>query len=400
MRRQIRGLDRASANIEDGISLIQVADGALEESHGILQRMNELAVQAANDTNTRIDRDAIQLEMDALGEELTRIAETTSYNNHVYPLAANWSAPVDISAAGVGSVQQSKINEVSLTLINDLGNDIEVGGTTYHAGETITVDHVLWYDVPNASYGEILASSYGGTSWSHNPWRVTDYTQPLSLSSYMTGSALKLGTMSAVGTDTEDYLYISDGAPIPGTVSDRWYFHEAGMIGVGSLTPTMKADCLKASAAGGGGSSGGGAAGAATGGGAGNQPLRIQCGSEMFQSIEIPMVDARASTLGVEYLDVMTHTYASASITKVQMAIDRVSSYRSMFGAYQNRLEHAQASVDIAVINTQDAESVIRDTDMAAEMLHYSTSSILSQAAQSMLAQTSQLGQGALKLLE
>lgn len=128
MRRQIRGLDRASANIEDGISLIQVADGALEESHGILQRMNELAVQAANDTNTRIDRDAIQLEMDALGEELTRIAETTSYNNHVYPLAANWSAPVDISAAGVGSVQQSKINEVSLTLVNDLGNDIEVGG--------------------------------------------------------------------------------------------------------------------------------------------------------------------------------------------------------------------------------------------------------------------------------
>lgn len=139
MRWQIRGLDKASNNIEDGMSLIQVADGALNESHAVLQRMNELAVQAANDTNTDADRDAIQTEMDELAEELTRIAESTTYNNKIYPLAQEGVAQV---------LMPSEISEVTLTIVNDTGADVECHGKVYKDGETMVLTDVAWFDNP------------------------------------------------------------------------------------------------------------------------------------------------------------------------------------------------------------------------------------------------------------
>ncbi len=128
--------------------------------------------------------------------------------------------------------------------------------------------------------------------------------------------------------------------------------------------------------------------------------INLQAGCLANQAIEIPLVDAKASTLGVEYLDVMTYTYAGKAIAKIQDAIAKVSEYRSTFGAYQNRLEHAMANVDNTGLNVQDAESKLRDTDMAEEMVRYSTASIISQAANSMLAQAGQMNQGVLSLLE
>ena len=219
MRSQIRGLNKASDNAEDGVSLIQVAEGALGETHSILQRMNELATQAANDTNTTADRTAIQKEVDQLASEISRIRSTTQFN--------------------------------TMNLLD----------------------------------GKFAAKN----------------------------------------------------------------------LQVGSL-----------------------------------------CG----QKIQISIDNMSASALGVATLAVTSFTSAGAAMKNIQSAISLVSGQRSYLGALQNRLEHTVANLDNISENTQSAESRIRDTDMAEEMVTYSKNNILAQAGQSMLAQANQSTQGVLSLLQ
>ena len=218
MRSQIRGLDKASTNAQDGISLIQVAEGALNETHSILQRMNELATQAANDTNTSIDRSNVQQEIDQLTSEINRIRSTTQFN-----------------------------------------------------------------------------------------------------------------TMNL----------------LDGSFSNK----------------------------------------------------NLQVGSLCGQRISISIHNMNASSLGVSGLKVSSFSKAGAAMKAIQAAIDKVSTQRAYLGAIQNRLEHTIANLDTASENTQAAESRIRDTDMAKEMVTYSKNNILAQAGQSMLAQANQSTQGALSLL-
>ena len=219
MRSQIRGLNKASDNAQDGISLIQVAEGALNETHSILQRMNELSVQAANDTNTSTDRNAIQQEIDALVCETDRIACTTTFN-----------------------------------------------------------------------------------------------------------------TQNLLGGNFTDKL--------------------------------------------------------------------LQVGADANQTIKISIAKMDAENIGVNGLKVSTQTAAESSICTVQKAIACVSSQRSALGAVQNRLEHTVSNLDNISENTSSAESRIRDTDMAEEMVTYSKNNILAQAGQSMLAQANQSNQGVLSLLQ
>ena len=218
MRSQIRGLNKASDNAQDGISLIQVAEGALNETHSILQRMNELATQAANDTNTSTDRTAIKAEIDQLTSEINRIQSTTQFN-----------------------------------------------------------------------------------------------TQNL-LDGKFTGKNLQVGSLKG-------------------------------------------------------------------------------------QTIKISISNMNAKTLGVSGLTVDKNSTAGISMSKIQAAIDKVSTQRSNLGALQNRLEHTINNLDTTSENTSAAESRIRDTDMADEMVQYSKNNILSQAGQSMLAQANQQTQGVLSLL-
>ena len=218
MRSQIRGLNKASDNAQDGISLIQVAEGALNETHSILQRMNELATQAANDTNTSTDRTAIKAEIDQLTSEINRIQSTTQFN-----------------------------------------------------------------------------------------------TQNL-LDGKFTGKNLQIGSLKG-------------------------------------------------------------------------------------QTIKISISNMNAKTLGVSGLTVDKNSTAGISMSKIQAAIDKVSTQRSNLGALQNRLEHTINNLDTTSENTSAAESRIRDTDMADEMVQYSKNNILSQAGQSMLAQANQQTQGVLSLL-
>ena len=218
MRSQIRGLNKASSNAQDGISLIQVAEGALNETHSILQRMNELATQAANDTNTSVDRTAIKNEMDQLTSEINRIQSTTQFN-----------------------------------------------------------------------------------------------------------------TMNL----------------LDGSFSSK----------------------------------------------------NLQVGALSGQTIKISVTKMSASNIGVSGLSVSSNVKAGEAMSKIQLAIQSVSSQRSKLGAIQNRLEHTINNLNTTSENTSEAESRIRDTDMASEMVEYSKNNILQQAGQSMLAQANQANQGVLSLL-
>ena len=221
MRSQIRGLNKASSNAEDGISLIQVAEGALNETHSILQRMNELATQAANDTNTSTDRKAIQQELTQLTSELDRIYSTTQFN--------------------------------TMNLLDGK----------------------------------------------------------------FTGKSLQVGALSG-------------------------------------------------------------------------------------QVISVSIKSMKASALGIGYnaIKVSSNAVAGQSMSLIQKAINRVSEERSKLGAIQNRLEHTINNLDTTSENTSAAESRIRDTDMATEMVEYSKNNILAQAGQSMLSQANQQTQGVLSLLQ
>ena len=238
MRSQIRGLDKASSNAQDGVSLVQTAEGALNETHSILQRMNELATQAANDTNTTADRNSIQSEINQLTSEIDRIQSTTQFNT-------------------------MNLIEGSFT-----GRNLQVGSLS---GQSILL-----------SIGNMNATSiFGGTA--------------------ATGTD---GNSTTAGTAANSNLAVSDFAS------------------------------------------------------AGN------------------------------------------AMKTIQSAIEKVSAQRSNLGAVQNRLEHTIANLDTSSENTSTAESRIRDTDMAKEMVNYSKNNILAQAGQSMLAQANQSTQGVLSLLQ
>ena len=224
MRSQIRGLNKASSNAQDGVSLVQTAEGALNETHSILQRMNELATQAANGTNTTVDRSAIKAELDQLTSEIDRIQSTTQFNTM-----------------------------------------------------------------------NLLDGTFSGAT----------------------------------------------------------------------------------------------------------KQMKLQVGALSGQSINFSIANMCATKIGLKSdLSVSTFTKAGSYMKSVQDAIEVVSKQRSAMGAIQNRLEHTIANLDTTSENTQSAESRIRDTDMASEMVTYSKNNILAQAGQSMLAQANQSTQGVLSLLQ
>ena len=311
MRSQIRGLNRASSNAQDGVSLIQTAEGALNEAHSILQRMNELAVQGANDTNQNIDRDAINQELNALVEEIDRISETTQFNKQ---------ALLDGSFTGknlqVGANQNQKITiNVAQMNAQAIGlSKVQMGKTSgyFATNETTTIN--------KAPTSTALRNSIGAI-------------------------AKKNATVAKL---------VSNG---------KVYFKTAN----GTKT-TNSAD------------------------------VRNSIATKASMAAQIFVVASKKAT-SVVGPNVSDYQQAQGTIEMVQNAINNVSSQRSALGALQNRLEHTIANLDNVSENTQSAESRIRDTDMASEMVEYSKNNILAQAGQSMLAQANQSTQGVLSLL-
>ena len=340
MRSQVRGLNRASDNAQDGISLIQTAEGALNEAHSILQRMNELAVQGANDTNQDIDRDAINDELSALTDELDRISETTQFNKQELldgtfkdkklQVGANANQNISISinkmdaeSLGLRDITYTKGTEtVSYNNINYLGIEYKYDTTkTEASNKSIFLDDLR-------SYGETQFKSEMVHMDSTGKYGLSEGT-----TTYSTMASANASGASALGS-----VYNGLG-------SDAW----SDLLSNAKVTGT-------------------------TVGGFGS-----------VVENDVPKVD--------------NYDLANATLNAVQNAINRVSTQRSALGALQNRLEHTVANLDNVAENTQSAESRIRDTDMASEMVEYSKNNILAQAGQSMLAQANQSTQGVLSLL-
>lgn len=344
MRSQIRGLDKASDNAQDGISLIQTAEGALNESHSILQRMNELAVQGANDTNQSIDRDAINQELDALTEELNRISETTQFNKQNL-LDGNFKD----KNLQVGANAKQKI-AISIDCMN--ADALGLGKETVKQGGNTPTKVV-----------------YNGMSFEYKTSMTVGSNKTSAIAAFKKSISQKVGSAGnfiAQYDDTTGSIYYK--ATIDGkekrfasaTTAQKSYLADQKAIVEKAINDDFQ-KYVKTSKA------------SATAGG--NGEIRNKARVDDYEA-------------------------ANNTITYVQNAINTVSTQRSALGALQNRLEHTVANLDNVSENTQSAESRIRDTDMASEMVQYSKNNILAQAGQSMLAQANQSTQGVLSLLQ
>ena len=355
MRKQIRGLTQASSNAQDGVSAVQTAEGALTEVHSMLQRMNELAVQSSNGTNSQTDRKAIQDEIDQLTSEIDRVSETTKFNE-TYLLKG------DPTKADKAYFMKSGYNVPANTLYAE-GSDTALDANTLKAalekGKKIYTD-----------------ASANGQNEGNLATKGKDYA-------YVT----KL--YDAEGNEVTA-KNIQDKKKADGTTTaDKYYTSKAGKAGKDANTNMeIAADAaqnftIDYDVA-----------------GAISFSLHVGADSAEDNKIAVKIESMSATGIGVKGLKVDTEDDATAAIDRIAEAVQKVSSQRSTLGAAQNRLEHTIANLDNVVENTTSAESRIRDTDMAEEMVNYSKNNILAQAGQSMLAQANQSNQGVLSLLQ
>ncbi|MBR0428635.1 MAG: flagellin [Lachnospiraceae bacterium] len=336
MRKQINGLDRASTNAQDGISAVQTAEGALTEVHAMLQRMNELAVQAANGTNSESDRTALQNEIDQLTTEIDRVAETTKFNE-TYLLKGDVAGTTkSVTLEGHDAGLKGKFAESATT-----------AGEYFFTADTLAVGDKV--NIGGVEYSIVTTTDNNSNSLS-----TTDAYGKM---------AEELAKANGVGATANPTINHAEGATL-------FTFTAKTVTVAKALTFN----------------------------------LHVGADADMTNKIGVNIETMNAAYLGVKDLDVVgpandngiTATYA---IDAIADAVQKVSDQRSALGAIQNRLEHTIANVDNVVENTTAAESRIRDTDMASEMVTYSKNNILAQAGQSMLAQANQSTQGVMSLL-
>lgn len=440
MRGQIKGLAQAIRNAQDAISLIQTAEGALNETHSILQRMRQLAVQAANDTLTPDDREQIQKEINQLIEELDRIGNTTEFNTKKLLNGQAGYAVTPQNGQAIGTA----------------GATIAVNGATYTVGDTVSQANLEAlvirmtpgtntkagvYEVvitQNATKAEIGGVAVSGAD------DTVDYDGTLVLNGVaidvvsgenLANVVLKInnvknltGVEAAVSGNSIVLTSINYGSSATINVSgDNALLKDLGLTGgtetVLSDAGTDIAGTIKGvSAIGKGGTltlvaAGNDADGLSItidpsklvlGSGAALQfsavvdatgAVTLHIGANKDQTMQVSINDMRAKALGVDQISVLSQTEAEASIEKIDYAINYVSTERSKLGAYQNRLEHTIANLGVAKENLAAAESRVRDVDMAEEMMEFTRAQILLQAGTAMLAQANTIPQAVLQLL-
>jgi flagellin len=524
MRGQIRGLEQASRNAQDGISFIQTAEGALNETHSILQRMRELAVQSSNDTNTDTDRAEIQKEIDQLAKELTRIANDTEFNTQTllnggitegnlgevnFHIGANEGQKISLSinamdaeslgvardvktgeldatnTAGVASVGADSV-DVAKTLVDGdykvtvttvtagVTADMSVSGDLADAGSLVsggipTADFSVTFTYKAEESATASSTQTSGTSGNISLTDPTTYTgadatwvlatsdgtnftldkgdgsgpQAITFTSgKVTVDGLELDTSlitatsgdewtinltgataaswTASGDDTGTYT-TSDTVTINGVDidlsqvsnadTDNEAFSVTGYAADGATVQLFQNDgtteignAVAIDLTNGGTYTIGDTvtgqlkvtfgAGDAT---AGTTTVTVSTQDSKAAALKTDGTMSNAETYGG--INVSTQSDASKAITIIQNAIETVSAERSKLGAYQNRLEHTINNLGTSAENLTAAESRIRDVDMAKEMMEFTKNSILSQAAQAMLAQANQQPQGVLQLL-
>lgn len=364
MRGQIRGLDQASRNAQDGISLIQTAEGALNETHSILQRMKELSTQSANGTlDDGVDRAAIQTEVNKLNEEIDRIASTTNFNGKKL---------LD-GSIGAGSTSNATYNGAALVNLSTTAKVFTTAVTGVEVAAGSKVGAVAGADTTKINFTVTDTNGNATTT-------VLDLDDLLT--NKTTGGAWD--PTSAAGTQGVLDLTSVGLGKIEFTSSDNASATSANLV-----TDLLTAFPTGAPVA--------FTAGAGAGGGA----LQLQVGdsTDAAQKVSVDISSMSSAALKVGGLNVSSQSAATTSIDKVKDAINTVSTQRAKLGATQNRLEHTINNLGTTSENLTAAESRIRDVDMAKEMMAFQKNNILSQAAQAMLAQANQQPQGVLQLL-
>ena len=399
MRKQIRGLSQASSNAQDGISCVQTAEGALTEVHSMLQRMNELAVQAGNGTMSEDDRQNIQDEIDQLTSEIDRVSETTKFNE-TYLLKGNGTETrqKEVAATAMTATYKTPVTStVALTATN--------APTTWYAkgsATALTADQILERLEVDANGnvaikdGMEMYSEAANTTDQYGA-QTKDKIVALTTVKQSYGVASTALYADAQGTTAVKDEDLKNYFNEDGTVKQSLYkkttganatFKEIGAEQIANYITvtaakdktTVEYEAVK------------------------DLVLSFQVGADTTANnkISVSMQSMSAESIGVKGISVTgdDSTNADAAVDTIGEAIKKVSSQRSALGAVQNRLEHTIANLDNIVENTTAAESAIRDTDMAEEMVAYSKNSILTQAGQSMLAQANQSNQGVLSLLQ
>ena len=399
MRKQIKGLDRASTNAEDGVSAVQTAEGALTEVHSMLQRMNELATQSANGTNSNTDRKAIQDEIDQLTTEIDRVSETTKFNE-TYLLkgdGAEKAHNVNAHDAGLDGVTLTDKGDTVAVTLKELnaGDKISIAGKNYTIGATETDAKNLYQNVKTDGTETVTVSGKTYTVQDTDPKANKNEISKAELDKIVQagatveykGKSLTVMDADKNGVDKKDSSVINTDA--------AYKLESAEIVKASSIGTDTKAtagalnkntfDLTK---------------GKVNYNDALSFNLHVGADADMTNKITVNIDSMNSAGLGVKGIKADTEQDATYAIDAIADAISTVSSQRSSLGAVQNRLEHTINNLDNVVENTTTAESRIRDTDMASEMVNYSKNNILAQAGQSMLAQANQSNQGVLSLLQ
>lgn len=502
MRSQIRGLNQASTNAQDGISLIQTAEGALNEQHAILQRMRELSVQAANGVETDDDREAVNDEISQLQEELTRISDTTEFNTMklldgslsggstlkdikvdasvstkalengalgtTAAVAGKYTSATAVNAADAG-MKAGDTTSLTVNYLNEKGeqesktiNLVYKDATTLVSEDgsreyTVTAGAATDAQKTTAFLAELKQSSLAdsftitsdaakklvftakeaGTdaprilSTSESNVKAGVYTQSAAAATAFATAATDTPTdayqslMDTIGgydgattSNIEDYIFEVNGQKFAYVNADG----EAALKNMDEykdINYVLCADLAKIeddhakmaslistktgiNATVNAGADGIDLKAGTAGSAAAKKGMTLQIGANEGQTMSFNIDNMSAKALGVDgnKVDLSSQAGAQKATTTIDEAIKKVSSARGRMGAIQNRLEHTISNLDTAAENTQTAESRIRDTDMADEMVEYSKNNILAQAGQSMLAQANQSTQGVLSLLQ
>ena len=385
MRKQIKGLDRASTNAQDGVSAVQTAEGALTEVHSMLQRMNELAVQSANGTNSETDRKAIQAEVDQLSTEIDRVSETTKFNE-TYLLkgsaGANGNSYTYANGSSVGEYNGIKITANGADLSLKSGDEVKLGTVALDYG---TAD-IVTTGTANKVAGNITSITVKDTQknvevtlndGTKETLAAADFKQKYGIQvAKKDGTTTVFKTINATGRDANvgvdaskanlSNYELGDVVKVKATIAtdNKASFSKDGIASPLSFN------------------------------------LHVGADSTNENKISVTIKSMSSDSLGIKGLMVDSEKSATSAIDTISSAIQTVSEQRSSLGAVQNRLEHTINNLDNVVENTTSAESRIRDTDMAKEMVNYSKNNILAQAGQSMLAQANQSNQGVLSLLQ
>lgn len=402
MRGQIKGLKQATRNAQDGISLIQTAEGALNETHSILQRMRELAVQSANDSNSDSDRSEIQKEIAQLLTEINRISSSTEFNtkkllNGESGTKISYSTNANLAFAqitdGEAVTAGSKAIEITAAATQAKVEGAAVGDLTGLGGEqTVSIGGVnITFDVTEGDEAATAQAFIDAVNAANIGIVASGDEDGIDLIAEAYGSIGNFtvaanAVTEALGLTTDDSTSESAvGANVAGTID--------GVAGTGngltlsgsgiSVEFTVSANTVdtKGSVE------------------ITKNELSLQIGANNGQDMRINIGSVSTMDLGVSTLDASTQAGAKSAIQKLDTAIGLVSSERSKLGAYQNRLDHTINNLGTAAENLTSAESRIRDVDMAAEMSEFTKAQILSQAGVAMLAQANQAPQAVLKLL-